>query len=94
MRVRIFLPMDDALEPFAFGEFHFDTMPQVGQVLRLADFEDAEYPVERVGFIQEDEHFVGAVWLGPPRPRMGLLAIAEKDASLAGDETKPDATID
>lgn len=79
MKVRIFLPADETLQQFPFGEFEFDVMPQEGNVLRLADLEGAEDPVERVGFIQEGEHFVGAVWLGPPRPLAGMVETVEAD---------------
>jgi hypothetical protein len=73
MRVRVFLPADETLEQFPFGEFEFDVMPLEGQILRFTDLEDADYPIEQVGFIQDGESFVGAVWLGPPRPRSGSL---------------------
>lgn len=68
VKVRVFLPTDEALEPFAYGEFEFDTMPLEGQILRFADFDGVDYPVEQVGYIQVERAFIGAVWLGPPRP--------------------------
>lgn len=67
MEVRVFLPSEPPLEPFPYGDFAFDTMPQEGNILQFADLPGANYPVEQVGFIQEGKSFIGAVWLGEPR---------------------------
>lgn len=87
MKVRVFLPTDEALEPFAYGEFDFDVMPMEGHILRFADFEDVDYPVEQVGYIQVEHAFVGAAWLGPPRPNATRLseAVEPKEAALSAD---------
>jgi len=78
MKVRVFLPTDEALEPFAFGEFAFEAMPSEGQILRFTELETADYPIVQVGFIQDGETFTASVWLGPPQPRSGsLVAIQE-----------------
>ena len=92
MKIRIFLPTDDALEPFPFGEFEFDVMPCAGDILRFTDLEDADYPVEQSGFIQADKAFTGAVWLGPPRQRSGMLDAAAEPDDAAARDARADAT--
>lgn len=78
MKVRIFLPTDEALEPFSFGDFGFEAMPCEGQILRFKELEDADYPIVQVGFIQEAETFTAAVGLGPPRPRSCSLGAIQE----------------
>lgn len=66
IKVRVFVPADGSSETYECDDFHFETMPREGQFLRLFTPEPGDYPIERVGFIQEDAYFVAAVWVARP----------------------------
>lgn len=66
MKVRVFVPVDGSHELYDGSDFHFETMPLQGQFLRLFTPEPGDYPIERVGFIQEERYFVAAVWVARP----------------------------
>jgi len=65
MMVRVFVPRehDPADGSDCDGTDHeFPTLPQIGQAIRFTDFRNGDFTVSKVGFIQDGEGFVPAVW--------------------------------
>ncbi len=89
MKVFVFLPGDGLLEPFPYGQFDFDVMPQAGQFLQFTELEGADYPVERVGYIQDENAFIGAIWLGGPIKRESLVAIEIAEVEVTNSPEAP-----
>jgi len=66
MKVRVFLYVGEPDRDYDGEDFEFETMPQVGQFLRISGEGDYDDEIEKIGFIQEDDKFIAAVWLKPP----------------------------
>lgn len=65
MKVRVFVPR--ATDPadgstFSGTDYNFPVLPSIGHVLRFTD-DDGDFTVASVGFVQDDEAFLAAVWL-------------------------------
>jgi hypothetical protein len=84
MKVRVFVPVEGSGESYESGDFQFEAMPAEGQFLQLLTPEPTEYPIDRVGFIQEGHTFTAAVWLSrPPIDAWSLRSeAAENDLAL------------
>lgn len=70
MKVRVFVPRapahpaDPAGRPgFSGTDHYFPLLPHVGHILRFDDEGGGEYSVARVGFVQAEDGFIGAIWL-------------------------------
>lgn len=63
MKVRGFVRVEGFGETYESGDFQFEAMPGEGQFLQLLTPEPTEYPIDRIGFIQDGHMFVAAVWL-------------------------------
>ncbi|MBV1687747.1 hypothetical protein KRR38_08680 [Novosphingobium sp. G106] len=70
MIVRLFVPQ--SREPnegpvFSASDHNFPVLPQVGHALRFTDErKDKDFSVSRVGFVQDADAFIAAVWLEGP----------------------------
>jgi hypothetical protein len=63
MQVRVFKPTEDDHEVYVGEDFDFDVLPAIGHILRFTAENDYPFEVATVGFIQEGQRFVAAVWL-------------------------------
>jgi len=77
MIVRVFVPRSHDPNDgsvFSGGDHNFPVLPDVGHVLRFADERKGDdFTVSKVGFVQQGEAFIAAVWLEgpdaePPKP--------------------------
>ena len=94
MKVRVFVPAEGSNEQYEGSDFHFETMPLEGHFLRLFTPEPGDYPIERVGFIQEDRYFVAAVWVALPPVEAWISQQEEADeASEAGENPALTTTV-
>ncbi|MBB6192908.1 hypothetical protein FHS51_003162 [Sphingobium wenxiniae] len=77
MKVRVFIPDPATRGDYLGYDFDFETMPQAGQFLRLTDDENpGDYPIDKIGFIQDREAFIASVWLkSPASPRAGMVKL-------------------
>lgn len=66
MKVRVFLYRGEPGHEYDGEDFEFEAMPQVGHFLRISGEGDYDDEIEKVGFIQDDDKFIAAVWLKPP----------------------------
>ena len=63
MQVRVFKPQADG--DYLGVDYQFETVPAVGQELRLDDGTDVT--VDKVRYIQDGERFIAAIWLASPK---------------------------
>jgi hypothetical protein len=86
MKVRVFVPVDGSAGQYEAGDFHFEAIPLKGQFLRLFTPEPGDYPVERIGFIQEERYFVTAVWVARPPVEAWISQQEEADEAAEAGE--------
>lgn len=66
MKVRVFVPSLTARtdDPVYCGTDHtFPALPSVGQALRFTDHRQGDFTVVNVGYVQDGDAFIPAVWL-------------------------------
>jgi hypothetical protein len=66
MKVRVFVPTrpSPAHETIFGGSDHiFPTIPAVGEALRFTDHRQSDFTVMRVGYVQQGDVFLPAIWL-------------------------------
>lgn len=62
MKIRVFVPGDESEANYSGQDHHFPSLPKLGDTIRFAAPQPGDFIVTRVGFIQEGEAFIGAVW--------------------------------
>lgn len=66
MKVRMFVPSPGtgADEPVFSGTDHtFPSLPSIGQAVRFTDHRQGDFTVVNVGYVQDADAFLPAVWL-------------------------------
>mgnify|MGYP001172878217 CR=1 FL=1 len=66
MKVRMFVPSpsSSADEPVFCGTDHtFPSLPSIGQAVRFTDHRRGDFTVVTVGYVQDADAFLPAVWL-------------------------------
>jgi hypothetical protein len=88
MKVRVFVPraLDPADGPTVSGTDHnFPMMPNVGHIVHFTDERASEFMVARVGFTQDGEAFLAAVWL----EQAASIPVLYSDPIAEKAETEP-----
>lgn len=62
MKVRVFIPSRDEGYTHDGSEYEFASLPRVGETIRFTDFRAADFTVTQVGYIQDGDSFITAVW--------------------------------
>jgi hypothetical protein len=74
MKVRVFIYTGEEGEEYSGQDFEFEVMPQAGQSLRFTEQEVEDQTVEKVGFIQDGQSFIAAVWM-KAKPEYGMQVV-------------------
>ncbi|MBC2665646.1 hypothetical protein H7F51_08925 [Novosphingobium flavum] len=77
MKVRVFVPgVAEAADGPCYGgtDHQFPALPSLGQTLRFTDERKGDFTVIDVGFVQEGDAFVAAVWLEADAARRASYA--------------------
>lgn len=72
MMVRVFMPREtDPTDGATFSgtDYRFPGLPSIGQLLRLTDTRAGDFTVSKVGFVQDGDAFVAAIWLEGAAPK-------------------------
>ena len=74
MKVRVFVPSlgSRGEDPVFCGSDHtFPGLPSLGQALRFTDHQRGDFTVVNVGYVQDGDAFIPAVWLACSETQMG-----------------------
>ena len=66
MKIRMFVPgsSSNADEPVFCGSDHiFPSLPAIGQAIRFTDHRQGDFDVVSIGYVQDGDGFLPAVWL-------------------------------
>jgi len=86
MKVRVFVPSIENASPeqaFHGADYTFPAIPAVGQTLRFTDERAADFTVASIGYVQDADAFIPAVWLSPD---VGQSGYSDQTAAANGAE--------